>query len=129
MGDFAEFLYTVATGHQWTRSLNPEFSGDVRVHIPSYPSKGSKEGSTEAVGVPIFGVKQSYNPHIHLTEVMLNEKNEPITSGPHGFVLSCTALGESPSLAEQAAYKQVEKIHIPNMRYRNDLDKNNSGNI
>ena len=123
MGSFGEFLYTVAVGLPYIGQINQTFAGDVRLHIPPYPAKGSHEGADESVGVPIFGVKQSYNPHVHLTEVMLNEKDEPITSGPHGFVLSCTALGESPSLAEQAAYKQVEKIHIPNMRYRNDLDK------
>jgi phosphoribosylamine-glycine ligase len=124
MGSFGEFLYTIASQLPWTKPISEQFAGDVRVHIPPYPAKGSREGADEAVGVPIFGVKPlQYNPHIHLVEIMLNEKDEPVTSGPHGFVLSCTALGQSPQLAEKAAYKLIEHIQIPNMRYRNDLDK------
>ena len=88
MGSFGEFLYTVAVGLPYIGQNKSNFCW----RRTSYTflliqSKGSHEGADEAVGVPIFGVKQSYNPHVHLTEVMLNEKDEPITSGPHGFVL------------------------------------------
>jgi hypothetical protein len=51
----------------------------------------------------------------------LDENVEPVTSGPHGFVMSCSARGNTPKQAEEAAYKEVEKLQIPNMRYRNDL--------
>lgn len=120
---FGEFLYQVAVGSPLSAKLFDGFSGDVRIHIPPYPAKSSKEGSEECVGVPIFGLGKAtaYNPHHHLTEIMLDENADPVTSGPHGFVMSCSARGNTPKAAEEAAYKEVEKLQIPNMRYRNDL--------
>jgi hypothetical protein len=54
-------------------------------------------------------------------EVMLDEEDLFVTSGPHGCVLSVSARGDDVRGAQQAAYDRLEKIHIPNMRYRNDL--------
>ncbi len=54
-------------------------------------------------------------------EVMLDSDDLFVTSGPHGCVLSVSARGDSPRDAQQAAYDRLDKIHIPNMRYRNDL--------
>ena len=120
---FGEFLYQVAIGAPLDSKVYQGFAGDVRIHIPPYPAKSSKEGSEECVGVPIFGLGKatSYNPHHHLTEVMLDEYGDAVTSGPHGFVMSCSARGQNPKQAQEAAYKQVDNIQIPNMRYRNDL--------
>jgi len=121
--DFGEFLYQLASGQVWSGQVpSGLFSGDVRLHIPPFPAKSSKEQSDEAVGVPIFGIDVSkYNPHQHLVEVMLDRDDEPVTSGPHGYVMSVTGRGEDVRSAEEAAYKQVDKIRVPNMRYRTDL--------
>lgn len=119
--DLGQFLSAVATGQSYQLD-SKRFAGDVRVHVPPFPAKGAKEGDDECVGVPIFGVDVSkYNPHQHLVEVMIDRDDELVTSGPHGYVLSVSATGESVRDAQDNAYKQVEKIHIPNMRYRNDL--------
>ena len=120
--DFGQFLYEVATG-QWAQpKLYDGFAGDVRITIPPYPAKGSGEGSLEAVGVPIFGVdpKKPSNS-VHFMEVMLDAEDRLVTSGPHGCVLAISARGQSTSGAQEAAYQAVDKIHIPNNRYRNDL--------
>lgn len=45
--------------------------------------------------------------------------NTAVTSG--GRVLCCTALGETVSLAQRAAYAQVSKIHWQDARYRSDI--------
>jgi phosphoribosylamine-glycine ligase len=123
--DFGEFLYQVATGQNPTPSLaESQFAGDVRVTIPPFPAKGSKESMGEAEGVPVFGWDwRKQNRHVHPMEVMLDVENRAVTSGPHGVVLSVTALGESPLLAQDAAYKKVKTIHVPQMRYRVDLTK------
>jgi phosphoribosylamine--glycine ligase len=120
--DFGEFLYQIAVGQRWVGKVREEFAGDVRVHIPPFPSKGRSDSDSQAEGVPIFGYDaRKFNRHVHPAEVMLDKDNKTVTSGPHGFVLSATGLGDSPGDAERAAYSQVDKIHIPNMRYRNDL--------
>lgn len=122
--DFGEFLYQIALGQPWSGHIGSDFAGDVRLHIPPFPAKSSKEQGEEAVGVPIFGLDvMKYNPHQHLVEVMLDRDEQPVTSGPHGYVLSVTAQGPTPKEAEDSAYKNVDKIRIPNMRYRTDLSE------
>lgn len=121
--DFGEFLYQIASGQVWRGRISSGFSGDVRLHIPPFPAKSSKDKApNEAEGVPIFGIDtDKYNRHQHLVEVMLDRDDEPVSSGPHGYVMSVTGRGETVRDAEEAAYKQVDKIRIPNMRYRTDL--------
>jgi phosphoribosylamine--glycine ligase len=119
--EVGEFLYKLAQGQAWSDKIDLEkFAGDVRLSIPPFPAKGAKDVSEECVGVPIFGVDSS-NRHQHLVEVMLDVNNEYVTSGPHGYVMSVTGLGDTPRSAQGEAYRNVDKIHIPNMRYRNDL--------
>ena len=121
--DFGEFLYQVASKQPAQYRINESlFAGDVRLCIPPYPAKGAKESSEECQDVPVFGIdKRAYNRHQHLVEVCLDYDNEVVTSGPHGFVLSVTGRGDTARTAQEAAYKQIDKIRIPNMRYRNDL--------
>jgi phosphoribosylamine--glycine ligase len=97
------------------------FAGDVRVSVPPYPAKSAKDRGDEAEGVPIFGLSKTYDPHVHLMEVMLDADDQFVTSGPHGCVLSVSARGDDIRSAEQAAYDKLDKIHIPNARWRNDL--------
>lgn len=52
---------------------------------------------------------------------MLDKDDKPVTSGPHGVVVSVSGRGETCRDAEQAAYDEIDKIRIPAMRYRNDL--------
>jgi phosphoribosylamine---glycine ligase len=90
--------------------------------IPPYPAIGEEEDDGRSSGVPIFG----YNPlvgdrHVHPMEVMIDKDDEPVTSGPHGLVLSVTARGESLESAQDGAYRKLDKIHVPQERYRNDL--------
>lgn len=119
--EFGQFLYEVAQGQPASSITKDEFVGDVRLHIPPFPAKGSKDASEECVGVPIFGLKTTHDPHFHLVEVMLNANDELVTSGPHGYVMSVSGTGSTPRYAQEDAYKNLEAIHIPNMRYRNDL--------
>jgi len=121
LGEFSRLLYATATGQSIQLSIQSVFSGDVRVHIPPYPAKSSKDSDGESVGVPIFGLKKSYNSHVHFVEVMLDHEDELVSSGPHGNVLSVTATGDTVEQAEERAIKLTKTITIPNMRYRLDL--------
>lgn len=120
--DFGQFLHEIATGQTPTFELYEGFAGSVRLSIPPFPAVSSKDDDAEAVGVPIFGVDPSkYNPHFHWMEAMLDKDDKPVTSGPHGVVVSVSGRGETCRDAEQAAYDEIDKIRIPAMRYRNDL--------
>jgi phosphoribosylamine--glycine ligase len=119
--DFGEFLYQVAQGLSAMPKLSASFVGDVRLTVPPFPAKSSKDGGGECEGVPIFGLSKAFDPHVHTMEVMLDSDDQFVTSGPHGCVLSVSARGDTPRDAQQTAYDRLDKIHIPNMRYRNDL--------
>ena len=119
--DFGQFLHQVATGQPASPQLHEGFAGDVRLTVPPFPAKSSKDHGGECEGVPIFGLSKSYDPHVHTMEVMLDSDDQWVTSGPHGVVLSVSARGDDVRGAQQAAYDRLDKIHIPNMRYRNDL--------
>jgi len=119
--DFGQFLHQVATGQPVMPQLADGFAGDVRITVPPFPAKSSKDHGDECEGVPIFGMSKAYDPHVHTMEVMLDEEDQWVTSGPHGCVLSVSARGDDVRGSQQAAYDRLEKIHIPNMRYRNDL--------
>src|SRR5215469_73979 len=121
--DFGSFLYAIATGQRPTVAPpKKDFAGAVRMHIPPYPEPPEGDDDTRAIGVPIFGWdpdKQSR--HIHPIEVRLDIDGEPETSGPDGYVMVASDLGDTVEDAMRAAYKQVEDVKIPNVRYRGDL--------
>lgn len=120
--DFGEFLYSMATGQSWGKPLIEAFAGDVRIQIPPFPAKGSKDSDDEAKNVPVFGYDaRKFDRHICPIELMLDRDNKTVTSGPHGIPLSVTDVGNTPREAMENVYKRIEGIHIPNMRYRNDL--------
>jgi phosphoribosylamine--glycine ligase len=53
------------------------------------------------------------------TDVDAEGRPRVMTQG--GRVLCCTALGESVSAAQQAAYALVDRIHWPECRFRTDI--------
>jgi phosphoribosylamine---glycine ligase len=117
--DFGEFLYAMATGQQWLKPLREIFAGDVRVTVPPFPAK---EAGDEAIGLPVFGYDaREFDRHIHPIELTLDKDNKTVTCGPHGIPLSVSGVGNTPREAQDAAYRVLDGIHIPNMRYRNDL--------
>lgn len=120
-------IFDCAVGRLGDRVADPSkrFAGSYRATIPPFPEPPAKEDEGKAVGVPIFGLKpddKTIGFHWHFTEVRLNGQDELETSGPDGFVMAVSAAGQSPAEAMQAAYKRGKPLHIPCMRWRNDLD-------
>jgi len=121
--DFGGLLYAMATGHDWDGNIDEGFAGAVRIHIPPFPEGHEGDvASNPSVGVPIFGYDpDKFSKHVSPIEVKLNVDGEPVTSGPDGYSFVVSALGETPELAMQNAYRHTKSLRIPCMRYRNDL--------
>lgn len=58
--------------------------------------------------------------HLHLSEVAL-EGEQLITTGMSGYVMVVTGRGDTVTAARESAYRRVDKVCIPNVRYRNDI--------
>jgi phosphoribosylamine--glycine ligase len=58
--------------------------------------------------------------HIHFNEVA-SVDGELVTAGQVGFVMVVTGRGPTIEDAQREAYALVERVAIPNVRYRNDI--------
>lgn len=119
--DLGELFYQIASQKRVTASVKSSFAGMVRVHIPPYPEHPAKDDKLRPVGIPIAGIPKDFKiGPCYPIEVMIKE-DSLVTSGPDGYVVVVGADGGSPKESMNNAYKEVEKIDIPLMRYRLDL--------
>ncbi len=121
--DVGGLIYAMATGHDWSEPVSDKFAGALRVHVPPFPEgfDGDKDANP-SVGVPIFGYDpDKFNKHMSPIEVRLDSDGDPETSGPDGYVMVTSGLGETPEDSIKAAYKVADKVRIPCKRYRADL--------
>jgi phosphoribosylamine--glycine ligase len=58
--------------------------------------------------------------NIHYGEVALRD-GSPVVAGPSGYVLVATGAGSTIDAARIAAYDLIERIVVPNGRYRIDI--------
>ena len=57
---------------------------------------------------------------LHYGEVTMRD-GQLLTAGMIGYVMVVTGVGETIDSARERAYERVNKVIIPNMRYRNDI--------
>jgi phosphoribosylamine-glycine ligase len=121
--DLGELLYSMAVGAEWRGGAwVGEYAGAVRVHIPPYPEPPASEDARRAEGVPVFGWRpEKWSPHFSPVEIMVNREDEVVTSGPDGYAFVVSDTDKTIDGAMEKAYGNVEKLRIPNMRYRMDL--------
>ncbi|MEO5903926.1 MAG: phosphoribosylglycinamide synthetase C domain-containing protein [Gemmatimonadaceae bacterium] len=97
------------------------YSVGVVLTVPSFPYS---DGYAElGKGMPICfrdTLTRSDKDSLHYGEVaMMND--QLVTAGMIGYIMVVTGLGESAGEARRAAYECVDKVVIPNCRYRNDI--------
>lgn len=121
VGDMGSLLANTAMGVRYSGSMYLDrFSIGVRASIPPYPIN-LEEGDV-AVDYPIFGWDpEKQSTHIHPCEVRLDDQGQPETSGPDGIIFGFTQTGKTIQEAKEAVYAEIDKVHVPNMRYRTDI--------
>jgi phosphoribosylamine--glycine ligase len=97
------------------------YSVGVVLTVPSFPySRGYADLGR---GMPICfrdDLTSVDRDSIHYGEVSL-QNGQLVTAGTIGYIMVVTGLGESVEQARREVYGRVEKIVIPNCRYRNDI--------
>jgi phosphoribosylamine--glycine ligase len=89
--------------------------------VPTFPYYDGYERLSK--GAPILfrqGLSNEERQHLHYAEVRL-EAGQLVTDGSIGYVMVATGLGSEVEDARTAAYRLVDHIVIPNMRYRLDI--------
>jgi phosphoribosylamine-glycine ligase len=117
---FGEFLGAVASGGVPNYSITNSFASGIRLSIPPYPSeiKGKHPDS-----VPIEGIEEDDIPkNCYLYDCCLDD-DSLITCGVNGLVAVPIQSGNTPQEAWAKVNSKIKKINIPDMQYRNDLEK------
>ncbi|MGZ6143282.1 MAG: phosphoribosylglycinamide synthetase C domain-containing protein [Myxococcales bacterium] len=108
-------------GREGARSfrVHPGFAVGVVLTIPPFPYP---HAAVQAAGQPVM-IGEVDEFHLHYGELKLSG-GRLVTSGPSGYALVVTGRGETVEEAQEAAYALARQVHIPNVRYRNDIGDN-----
>ena len=121
---FGDFLQKVATGKTPELKWTATFGVGVTISIPPYPSEIRLP---KAKDIPIEGIHPDDIEQLcsmYLYDVKLSkDKKSLVTSGNYGYIGAPNAIGESIHEAASKCMSMVEKIQIPNMQYRTDVEK------
>jgi phosphoribosylamine--glycine ligase len=104
-----------------TFETHPGYSVGVVLTVPSFPY--SRGYADLGKGMPICfrdDLTSLDRESIHYGEVAFRNE-QLVTSGTIGYIMVVTGLGDSVEQARRDVYGRVEKIVIPNCRYRNDI--------
>jgi phosphoribosylamine--glycine ligase len=100
--------------------VHPGFAVGVVVTVPPFPYP---QATVPARGQPLIfrePLSAEEEASLHFGEIA-RQGGQLITSGPSGYALVVTGRGADVAQAQRAAYGLVEKIWIPNQRYRTDI--------
>jgi len=116
-----DILSRVAAGSASSFETHPGYAVGVVLTLPPFPhAEGYEELSK---GKPILisdDLSDEEREHLHFGEVGL-VKGELVATGILGYTMVVTGRGSTIELARKDAYARVEKVVIPNVRYRNDI--------
>jgi phosphoribosylamine--glycine ligase len=136
-GYLADTVIAQMYGHGWGEMLRrvatmevPEikwaapFGVSVLLSIPPYPTEIRTQ---KAKDVPIEGLDPENLEQLcstYMYDVKLSQdKKTLITSGNYGFICAPIGVGDSIEEAAGRCDAAIEKISIPNMQYRTDVNK------
>lgn len=118
---WSTILSTLVRGSSAQIRTRDEFSTGVVLTVPPFPYP---DGYDElGRGTPICfrdSLTEADREHLHYCEVTLRE-NQLVTAGMIGYTMVVTGLGATIEESRRAAYERVDKVVIPNMRYRQDI--------
>lgn len=121
-GDYGDLLYKIASGKIPDESFKSRFGTSLRISIPPYPTEIK---IPKHDGIPIEGIDPNDCQQIldtYLYDVR-KEKEKLVCNGITGFICCPITTGSEPSESFNKLKKEVEKIHIPDMQYRTDIEK------
>jgi len=119
-GDPGELIAALARSERpRDMRLKSGYGSALRLNVPPYPS----EEFVHQGGLPIRGFDKPDKPHLFFYDVLLNDKNQLVTSPAYGAVVALTGWAQSPQDALEGPYHLAERARIPDKSYRTDLRK------
>jgi phosphoribosylamine-glycine ligase len=119
-GDLGTLIAQLARGEKPTEMVfKGGFAAGVHVSIPPYPSDEFKHLG----GVPIRGFSKQDLHNLYFYDVMLNEKDELVSSPDMGSGFVTLGWGTSISEAFSLPYALAKRAKVPEKQYRTDLAK------
>jgi phosphoribosylamine--glycine ligase len=126
-GDAIQWLADLHDGDDALNFRMNEIAMGVVLSIPDYPY--SHITRKEVTGVPIYGITEELDEHVHPCEMMMGVAphpqtmrmvDMPCTAGD--YVLVMTATGASVSEAKRTVYSRLKQLNVPNnSMYRTDI--------
>jgi len=113
-------LNRVADGASTLR-VHGGFAVGVVLTVPPFPYHDGYERLSK--GMPIcfrHDLSEADRDGLHYAEVGTSE-GQLVTAGEVGYIMVATGRGETVAEAREAAHRLVQKVAIPNMRYRTDI--------
>jgi phosphoribosylamine--glycine ligase len=96
------------------------FAVGVVLTVPPFPYPDGYDRLSKGAPIVLHGVDAEELPHLHYGEVA-REGDQLVTAGQIGYVMVVTGRGASVHEARRRTYALVDKIIIPNLRYRRDI--------
>ena len=117
--NLGDFLGAVASGAKPEVEWSSKFAASVRLSIPPYPSEIKGKHPED---VPIKGIEEEDVADCYLYDAFCAD-GKLVTAGVSGLVAVPIACGETISHAFSLVDAKIEKIIIPDMQYRTDIEK------
>lgn len=117
--DLGDFMGAIACGARPEFAHKSGFAAGIRLSIPPYPSE--IEGA-HAAGVPIKGIEEEDIAECYLFDACL-DKGNLVTAGVNGLIAVPMATGDTIEQVYARCYGKIDKISIPDMQYRTDVEK------
>ena len=116
-----EFLGEIAIGAIPSYNTGSNFVSSIRLSIPPYPTEIKGKHPEE---VPIEGIEEDdCIKDCYLYDCCLLDSDDLVTAGLSGFIAAPIAGGDSIRESFGRVYNKVEKIHVPDLQYRTDLEE------
>jgi phosphoribosylamine--glycine ligase len=118
-GNLGEMLQRITIGERPEQSWKAEFGVGITLSIPPYPSEIKGKHPS---GIEITGIEEKDYDRTFMYDVEL-QKDTLVTAGASGFIAVPIGIGSTIGEAFYACQKRVDKINIPNIQYRTDIEK------
>lgn len=128
-GDSAEWLFDLAAGRDAKNVSLDVIAIGVVMSIPDYPY--SHITRKEVTGIPLYGLKPSMMPNVHLCEMMAGEAPQEVAGkiitmpcfvSAGDYILVCSGTGDTIRQAKNEAYNLIKKLNMPNSpMWRTDI--------
>lgn len=116
-GDLCGWLADLCEGRDsWRPRLN-EIACGVAMVLPPFPNSHAR--TEEIVGVPLRGMTEELEPHVHPVEMMMGKSS---LESAGDFAVVVTGTGATVREASTLAYRRLQKLSMPaSPFYRNDI--------